>query len=983
MKILFTRLCSLLFFLLVTIGLTTAQTSITGNVTDADTNEPLIGANVLVKGFATGTITDLDGNYDLKLPEGGETLIISYTGYIDQVLVVGGQSVVNAALAQGQQLDEVVVIGYGTQKSKEVTGAVVSISSEDFNAGNVNSPAQLLQGKVAGLTISQAGGDPNGTPGIRLRGLSTIGAQTEPLVIIDGVVGGSLSNIDPNDIETIDVLKDGSASAIYGTRGSSGVILVTTKKGKSGVTKVDYNGYVSTESISRTVDIASADEFKAAGGNDAGGSTDWYDEISRAGFAHAHNLSLSGGSPTSSYRASFNYRGQEGVVQNTGFDQINGSLTLNQKALNNKLNFTMNLIATDRNADIGFSEAFRYATILNPTSSVFLDDGVTYNDPSGFDSFNPVAMVNLNTYDEKTKEMLANATLSYSVTDNLKIGGSYARQIKDKFNGEYYPSNSFYRGGVARSGNAFRSTEDENNDLYEATAQYTGETEKFSYSLLAGTSYQQFNFEGTGVRAGGYLLDNNTYNQLGSSSELLKGQANVYSYGNSYKLQAQFARLNLNFNDNYFVSASVRREGSDRLGPDNKYGIFPAVSAGADIANLANLDGVDNLKVRVGYGVTGNLPGFNNLAYSIFSPGPQFFFNGGFVPSFGPTTNANPDLKWETKKEINFGVDFAFMDSKITGALDIFNRKTSDLILLVAVPVPPNLAPNTWKNVAAFTTNGIELVVNYDLINTGKFKYTPSVIFTTYRTVLDEYQEDTPEEFRTNLGAPGQNITDAGVGLHLLQEGQPVGQITAPIYTGVDADGAYLVLNQETGESIPANEASPSDWVVVGNGLPDFELSLNNTFSYGNWDANVFLRGAFGHSLVNTYRAFYETSPDNPGANFVNTSLANPDVKSASFNDTHVEDASFVRLDNMSIGYTLNTGDDSAFNRVRLYVAGQNLFTITGYTGVDPEVRLADTGAVDNGGRVNPNADPLAPGVDRRNTYFATRTLTFGANLSF
>ncbi len=968
-------------FVLVTlftsIGVLAAAQTASGTITDADTGEALIGASVMVQDSDIGTITDIDGSFSLELPSGSDMLIVSYIGYQSQTVQYLGQPL-NVALASGESLNEVVLIGYGSQKTKEITGSVASISEKDFNTGNVTSAAQLLQGKVAGLTISRANGDPNGKVGIRLRGLSTIGAQTDPLVIVDGVPGASLSNIDPRDIETIDVLKDGSAAAIYGTRGSSGVILVTTKKGKKGTARVDYNGYVSSESISNTPDIATAEEFRAAGGNDAGSSTDWYDEISQGGIAQSHNLSVSGGSDATSYRASFNYRDQSGVVKNTGFDWVNASLSLNQKALDDKLNIGLNVINTNKNAELGLPEAFRYATILNPTSAIYNEDG-TFRNPDGFDVFNPVAMVELARLDEETNELLANITASYNVTDALKVTGSFARQKKDVLTKEYYPSNLVYRGGVSRNGLGRNVNDNEWNNLYEGTLQYTGGNSSMSYTVLAGASYQKFNFAGFGIQAGGFLLDNNYYNQISESAELLSGQAQTGSWGNSYRLQAQFGRVNFNFDDTYFLSASVRREGSDRFGEDNRYGVFPAVSAGVDISKLANMESVSNLKLRLGYGVTGNLPGQNALFATIFQPGPQFFYNGEFVPSYGPTTNANPDLKWETKTEINAGIDFAIMNGKMTGALDVFNRKTKDLILLTAVPVPPNLAPFTWDNVASFTTNGIELALNYDLITKENFTYRPGLIFTSYRTKLDEYLEDTPREFRTNLGAPGQNITDAGAGLHLLEEGEPIGQIVAPVIDQINEDGSISFQDTDGDGDVDAD-----DWVVVGNGLPDFELSLNNNFTFGkNWDMNILFRGAFGHSLVNTYRAFYEVFPDNPGSNFINTSKANTDVKTASYNSEHVEDASFVRLDNMSIGYTFDMSN-SKIGALRVYLAGQNLFTITGYTGVDPEVRLGDTGSVDNGNRdLGDELDVLAPGVDRRNTYFFTRTITFGANVTF
>jgi iron complex outermembrane receptor protein len=968
------------FSLFLVFGLTAfgvAQKKVSGTVTDASNGDALIGANVLVKGSGTGTITDVDGTYSLSASE-GDVLVFSYAGYTDQEVVVGASSTVNVSLSAGKLLDEVVVVGYGTQKSKEVTGSVVSVKREDFNAGNVNSPAQLLQGRVAGLTVSRPNGDPNGSFGIRLRGLSTIGAQTEPLIIVDGVPGASLNNIDPQDIESFDVLKDGSAAAIYGTRGSSGVILITTKKGKKGTSKIEYNGYLANESIAKLPSFLNTSEYKAAGGIDAGAETDWYGELSQSKISQSHNLSLSGGAGNTSYRASFNFRDMSGVVLNTGFKQLNGSLSLNQKAMNDKLNVGINMILTNRDSKFGFPEAFRYASLFNPTSRVYLENG-NYNNPTGFDVFNPVSIAN-QINEGVRSELLANITASYEIISGLKLTGTYARQKSDRLNGEYYAKNAVYRQGVARKGVALRSTEVDVNNLYETTLSYTAEANKLTYTIMAGLSSQDFNFQGQGINAGGFLLDAFTYNNIGTSSEVLTGLSRPYSYNNGYELQAQFARLNFNYDNTYFLAASVRREGSDRFGQDNKYGIFPAISAGVDITKLANFNNVDNLKLRVGYGVTGNLPGQSYLGYSIFSPGAQFFYDGAFVPSYGPTTNANPDLKWETKGEINVGLDYSFYNSKITGALDVFQRKTSDLILFTRVPVPPNLAPNTWKNSAGFTTSGIELSVNYDLISKSNFSYTPTLIFTSYRTNLDTYLEDTPSQFITNLGAPGQNIIDAGVGLHLLEEGKPIGQIVAPKWDGksVDAEGRPVFIDTNGDEKYVEKD----DWVVVGNGLPDFELSLNNAFTFGKFDANLFFRGAFGHSLVHENRAFYETNPAILSGNVIRTELYNPAVKVASYNETHVEKADFVRLDNATLGYNVTT-KGKYFSSARIFVAGQNLFTITGYTGVDPDVRLGDAGSQDNGGRLSTTLNPLAPGVDRRSSYYTTRTLTIGLNLGF
>ncbi|MDQ3017208.1 MAG: TonB-dependent receptor, partial [Bacteroidota bacterium] len=477
-------------------------------------------------------------------------------------------------------------------------------------------------------------------------------------------------------------------------------------------------------------------------------------------------------------------------------------------------------------------------------SRIFLDDG-TYNEPGGFDIFNPLALVELNLNEGEKFTFLGNISAEYEILPGLKIGGQFAKQRSDDLHGEYYPSTSLYRQGKSRSGVASRETFFDQNDLYEATLRYTGTAGKVNYNILGGYSYQEFTFEGVGVVAGGFLTDIFTYNNINASSEVNKGIAEPYSYQNGYKLEAAFGRLNLNYDDSYFFSASVRQEGSDRFGEGNKRGIFPAVSAGVDIANITDINGVDDLKLRVGYGVTGNLPGNNYLAYSIYSAGPGFFYNGEFVPSYGPITNNNPDLKWETKGELNIGVDYAIANSKIYGSIDYFIRNTEDLILLTPVPVPPNLAPNTYINSGAFSTNGLEILANFALIQKANFSYTPTLIFTTYKTVLDKYLDGSPTSFRTNLGAPGQNLP-AGQGIHKLVEGEEVGQIIAPVVESINENGSYNFVDTD-GDGMFDFE----DWQVVGNGLPDFEASLNNAFNFGRWDLNIFLRGAFGHDLIN------------------------------------------------------------------------------------------------------------------------------------
>ncbi|RMD68227.1 MAG: SusC/RagA family TonB-linked outer membrane protein [Bacteroidetes bacterium] len=970
-----------------------AQRTVRGTVTDAETGEPLIGANVLVEGTSTGTITDLDGTFSLEVPEGATALEISYTGYQTARVGLGASNVYDVALQPGTALDEVVVVGYGTKKAKEVTSSVASVKAEDFNQGNVNDPTQLLQGKVAGLTISRPGSDPNAGFTMRLRGLSTVSQNQQPLVIIDGVPGASLQSVDPADIATIDVLKDGSAAAIYGTRASAGVILITTKSGERGRVKAEYNGQFATSSMARQVPVMSASEYVQYGGPDADGdpntNTDWYDAISRTGLAHVHNLSLSGGSALTSYRASFNYRSVDGIARFNGFDQINGRLNLNQKALNERLNLSVNLSATTRDAEFGFTEAFRYATVYKPTAPITSSDPEFeqydgYFQEVLFDYFNPVAIIEQNLNEGRFKRLIGGARADLTITEGLTAGAFYSIQRESDIYGEYYDKNSFFR-GKDRNGLARRSTEDRTSQLFETTIHYTTNFGNTEMKLLGGYSYQDFVTEGFGIEGGNFLSDVTTYNNIGSGLDFPNGLGSVWSYKNSHKLIAFFGRASFNIDDTYFLDATLRREGSSRFGANNKWGNFPAVSAGVNITNLTDISGVDNLKLRVGYGVTGSIPGESYLSLLRLAPGSKFFFNGAYVPSYGPASNANPDLKWETKSEFDVGLDFALMDYKLTGSIDYYNRTTRDLLLYFPVPVPPNLFPFTWVNIGELQSKGLELALNAQVVQNDNMNWESGLTFATFNTTLVSLSNEDLQfgevRYIANVGAPGLN----NIMMVRVKEGEELGQIWGPVYEGVDDSGNWIFQDVDGDGTVEVEGFEDDDNTVIGNGLPDFELGWNNTFTFGNWDLNFFFRGAFGHSLVNMFRVFYETlDPSGIGTwNRVKTKYFNENLTAPNkFSSFHVEDASFVKLDNATLGYNFDLPEGSAFSKVRLYVSGQNLLTITGYSGVDPEVRFVDTGSVDNGGRSN-QADPLAPGIDRRNTYFLARTITFGVNLGF
>ena len=1027
MKLKFDYLTKCLLLLIVAMGMSSlaiAQRTVKGKVSDAQSGDPLIGANILVVGTSAGTISDVDGSYEVQVPAGATELEFTYTGYTSQRVTLSASNVYDVQLSAGSLLDEVVVVGYGTQRSKEVTSAVSSVKAEDFNQGMVNDPLQLVQGKVAGLQISQPGSDPNGEATVRLRGLSTLGANTSPLVVIDGVIGASLQTVDPNDIESIDVLKDGSAAAIYGSRASSGVIIITTKKGVGGKTNVDYNGYVTMDAIGKRVPVTDADEFlrlrqvgleKFFSPSEAqtrlqalnfGEKTDWMDLVTRNAISHVHNVSMSGGIGKTSYRAAFNVRDIDGIGINTGFNQLNGRLNLSQKALNDRLTIGLNVSATERKSQFGFKEAFRYATLYNPTAPARWSDleGSPrydaaldakyggYFQQENFDYFNPVAIAEQGVNEGVLKDLLVSIRGDYEIAKGLIGSVSYSSQKESDIFGQFYPSNAYFR-GFNEKGVASRQTQDRSTELFESTLNYTMNFGKSnSLNLLGGYSFQEFNNQGFSANATRFISNDLSYNNLNFGQRAALGDPGaVSSFQEEYRVIGFFGRANLSIDDTYYLSASVRREGSSRFGADNRWGLFPAFSAGMDINKLAQISGVDNLKLRVGYGQTGSLPPSSYLSQFTYNRQGNFFYNGAFVPAIGPSRNSNPDLKWETKGEFNAGLDFAFMDYKVTGSLDYYNRTTKDLIYFTPVPVPPNFAPRTWANLedVALKSSGVELSIGYSH-STSNFSWEPRVVFATFNTILDTLDVDNPTyqffqggnavtfDFATSPGAPGQN-DDPTVGVY---GGAEIGQIVGPVFDGVDENGNW-VFQDVDGDGNLEIGVGGDDRAVIGNGLPNFSLGISNTFKFGNIDFSFFLRGDFGHDLVNMYRNFYESlgnTSSRPIENQVKTSEFREDLfGQPKFSSYAVEKASFLCLDNATLGYNMKLAGNRPF---RLYLSGRNLFYLTNYTGVDPNVRYVDTGDADNGGQSFRN-DPLAPGLDRRNTYFRSYSLNFGVNLGF
>jgi len=998
------RYLTVLFLCTATVAM--AQQTVKGKVTSSDDGSAIPGVNVLEKGTANGTVTDGDGNYTITVGANA-TLSFTFVGFKAQEVAVGSQTTVNAVMSSDvTALSEVVVVGYGSQEKKEITGAVVSLDNKDFNKGNVNDPTQLMQGKVAGLSIYNRGSDPNSSPIIRLRGLSTVGSNQQPLIVVDGVLGATMDNIDPNDIATINVLKDGSAAAIYGSRGSSGVILITTKRGskKGGGIGVTYNSYVAAASVFRKVPIMSPDQYVAAGGNDLGSKTNWQDLVTQTGMSTVQNLAISGGNENTTFRISTNLRNVNGILKKSGFDQTNMRANLTHSALDGRLKADMNLSMTTRDQDFSFNEALRYATLFNPTAPVYFPNGAYYQ-AILFDNFNPVAILDQNSNKGQRKNINYSVKLDYQIVKGLTLTVNYGRQFTDQINNSYYSINSLFR-GYNRHGLAQRYVSNQNFTLFEGYANYAKQMDKLDLSVTGGYSYQEDQFGDLFVDLGNFPNDYYGANSLQTSGNLV---TSVYGAGGNVtssltpkqKIIAMFGRINLQYDKGIYLNASVRREGSTRLGSANQWGVFPSVGAGVDLNQYMQIPQVSQLKLRLGYGVTGSLP--PGAGYSQSNYG--YSFNGG--GAITPNTAPNPDLKWESKTEINGGLDFGFFSGKLTGSLDVYNRTINDMILLRKIPVGQYPSDQQYQNGGSITTPGIELALNYNDLTFGQLHWTPGIVISHYVTTLKSFYTDVQMLQSTDFGAPGQN----GTYITRVKVGEKIGQIWGPEFDHVSMGGSDGAAQDPNGNGISKGspifkdlngdgviDAAPGDalnakgdFKNLGNGIPSMELGWSNRLTWKNWDANVFFRAAFGHSLVNQFRAFYE--PLDPGAinsyNRVVTSLApkatdGSPLTQAQYSSLYVEKADFFRLDNMTVGYNVKLPTSGSFKSLRFYVSGQNLFVITKYKGIDPDPVLADPGSVDNGGFL-PSAPPtpLAAGIDRRNNYFTARTFTFGVTFGF
>lgn len=972
-----------------------AQTrTISGKVTDKADGQPLPGVTVADNNKSASTTTNESGRYSFNIPAGTKAITFSFVGYEAVTVSLGAANTINAVLSSTTNtLEEVQVVsvGYGTLNKREVSSAITHVSSKDLLAVAANSPLMSLQGKVPGLNISNtAGADPNSSPSVQLRGVSSRNAGLGPLYVINGVPGGNIDNINQNDIESIDVLKGGAASAIYGTRGSNGVIIITTKKG-SAQSQMFYDGYASFDYLTNKLENLSADEFianrvKNQKGQDYKGNTDWLAAVTNSpAFAQKHTLQFSGGSAKTNYFASADYRDADGVDLRAHKNEYGARLTINHATDNNM--FVAALTVAPRYMKTSNSDQgnFNNALTLNPTYSIFDNAGKYNYINTGFFSNNPVENANVIKSDAEIKELDINGSLRMNILSNLYTTVTLSQISRSAKLLNFTPStlsSIVYANKTTQTNYASQEQQENDQKNIEWTGNYNLDLGRHHFKLLGGYSYSLYNYKQVKAQNYDFPFDSYLWNNLGSGlyngGAAGQGQSAVGSTQNGSTLISFFGRLNYDFNNRYIFTASLRREGSSKFGLNNKWGNFPAVSAAWRLSEEAFMKGalpwVNELKVRADYGITGNQDFDNYLSLLLYGGAGYFPYNGQYYQVYGPSSNVNPDLSWEKSVNFNAGIDFTILNNRISGSLDYYIRTNKDLLGYYNVPVPPNTQATTFSNVGTMKNYGLELAISAEAIKQTDFGYNINVALAYNRNKFISFSNEIYKggTFQDVAGLPAPGSPG---NIQRIQEGHSIGEFYTLRSAGVNDAGALLVYRKD-GSIVPANQASNDDKQFVGNGLPKFIGSIGNTFRYKRFDLGIFLRGTFGYKIFNTAAFYIGTPSSQSDANVLKSaydssskySLLTNSATTSIASDYFLENGSFVKIDNVSLGYRQPLAS-KYLKSIRLYATGRNLHTFTSFTGGDPE------GVPVNG---------LTPGVNTSLNYYpSTLQLIFGLQATF
>ncbi len=993
------------------------QVQVTGTIVDAS-GQPLPGANILEKGTTNGTQSDFDGKFALDVAGENAILVVSYIGFATKEVTVGSQTNFSITLDEdAASLDEIVVVGYGTQRKKDLTGAVASIGGDDVQNSTQTSVDQMMQGKVAGVRISQTSGQPGGGVSIRIRGNSSLNLGNDPLYVIDGmpidnsapIVGDGvnipgnttppnpLNSINPQDIESIQVLKDASATAIYGSRGANGVILITTKSGKEGVIKIDYNTSIGFQKVANRLNVLDSEGYvqhvgailQAQGGSllsefsNPSVNTDWQDEIFESAIMQQHNISFSGGSPETKYFASFNYTNQDGILKGSGFERYGGRLNWGYKKnkftadVNINTSFTADDITAHGDSGGNFDGGVISTAVFLPnTVPVFNSDG-SYFQPDALDLDNPYNLIQGIDIQGRTHRTLVNLKTSYEVVENLKASVSINTDVVSSKKDSYRSRQTVV--GSQAGGIANIITSKNTNYVVDALLNYNNTFGDHTLSALAGYTYQKFNFEWFRGDARGFIGDEVATDDLGAGNQEFNG---LGSFRSKSALLSYLSRVNYSFKDKFLVTASVRIDGSSRFTEGNKYGTFPSFSLGYRISEedfMASQDFVSNLKMRLGWGQIGNSNVSSSASLATFVTGDPAVFNNQLVAGLTPARIPNSDLTWETTEQLNFGLDFGLFNNRISGSIDIYNKKTKDLLFFEPVPLQTGFS-GRWVNLAnsEITNSGLEISLNSRNITSGDFSWETDLNMTTNKNEI------------TDLGGR-EIINNSDTAASVInREGE-----AAFSYFGLAHSGIWQTGEDPSGSAQPDAVPGQPKWidqdndgdidgddrVILGNPYPDFTWGFNNVFKYKGFELSVFVEGVhgvelFNNQLASTYFPFNNSrnrfsepilnrwttsNPTNDWPSFVNPSSYGGDLT----NRFVIQDASFVRLKNITFKYNFDLKDNKFIRSLNAYVSGQNLAISTDYLGFDPDLS----------GSGNSRSD--------FNSYPTSRTFLFGVNIGF
>ena len=975
-KVFFRRMLSLAAAMLFTLTIS-AQTTISGHVKD-DTGEDIIGASIVVKGTQGGTVTDFDGNFKVQCKP-GTTLVITYVGFVPQE--VKAQDGMDITLKEDvAQLNEVVVVGYGSLAKKEISSSVVQINKDQFNQGAASDPMALVAGKVAGLNVStSADANPNAMTDIQVRGAGSLSASNGPLVVIDGIAGGDLRNIATQDVESITVLKDAGSAAIYGTRGANGVILVTTKKGSgtAGVTNVTYDSYIALNFQKGKPDILSTDEYRRSRrGPDYGADTDWWKEITRSASYNLNQyISIDSSTKNGYFGASVNYKKGNGLDIVSNREEYGGRFVMEQRVLQNYVQFNASLSGRKVHEEWGNDGLFDTALTTNPTIPVKNADGSYFQASSPTGVHNPVNDLRENVSQGDRIYLLGNADVKVNILQleqhNLNTSLSYALQYNDLKDNFYTPttsSESYWNGYAGRARINYQKWW---TNRLEWLVNYTMTMGKHQLKAVLGYSWERNKWEQSGNENMGFVYDALSYHGIGSGSYLKDGKANLWAGSSESTLIGFFGRLNYNYNDIIFASASMRREGSTKFGTNTKWGSFPSGSLAWEITNTPFAESVgaffQSLKPRVSYGVTGrsDFDAYKSLAtYSTYS---SYYIDNQWLNGYAPSLNANPDLAWEKSTAFNVGIDFVALNSRLRGSVEYFDRRSKDLLYNYTAPQPPFIYNTILVNVGTTKNTGLEVSIDYDVLAKKDLKWTTGVNWSTGDTKLTKLSSDVYQMAYLNLyQKPGPGSSEF---FFRVEEGGKIGQFYGYEHAGVDENGGLLVYDND-GNAQAAASADPAWKRNIGNGAPKHFLSWTNSFRYKNWDLSTLFRGAFGHKIFNMRK--YGMGLRGAGTeNVLRTAYTDDaDVFSSGgiITSYFLENGNYFKLDNVTVGYSFVPKKRELIESLRVYLTAKNLFTLTAYKGNDPSI-VTSTG--------------ITPGIDSNSAYPQATNFTLGVTLRF